>query len=162
MYNLYNVENINGSVQVRKVEDFENEAKEIVLSLSLKVLMEFNRSDDELFGFRNFGNVFSKIVKSDFKTLMTLTENRRSMPFKFNKFLIDRPKYVIMFGDALGQLLVDNSFPRVPEFVNYIDDILNKNYTLKTEMFYQIIEIEEFENLDILILQSGRKRIVKK
>lgn len=161
-YNIYSVENVLGEIQISKQEILDNEAEQILKNLSFIILNEFEKSDDSLFGFKSFGNDFSKIIKTNFPEILTLTENRRSMPYKFNMFLSTQPKYVIMFGDSLGLKLVDNSFPRVPDFIFFIEEVLNKHYQIKSKMFFRIIEILEFNNIEIEVFENKRKRFIKK
>lgn len=161
-FNTYSVENISGEIEISKQDVFDNDVEQVLRELSLMVLSEFQNGDDSLFGFKSFGNDFSKIIRKNFPEIITLTENRRSMPYKFNMFLSIQPKYVIMFGDSLGQKLVDNSFPRVPDFIFFVQEVLNKHYQLKSNIFFRIIEILEFDNLEIEVLDNNRKRIICK
>ena len=161
-YNIYSIENVSGEIQIAKQDVFDIDAEQVLRNLSLMVLNEFQNGDNSLFGFKSFGNDFSKIIRKNFPDIITLTENRRSMPYKFNMFLSSHPKYVIMFGDSLGQKLVDNSFPRVPDFIFFVEEVLNKHYQLKSRMFFRIIEILEFDNLEIEVFENNRKRIIYK
>ena len=160
-YNLYRIGNIDGSVKLEFVDSQNREVNEIVSRLSKRLYELYSNGSESVYGFRTLGNLLSNVIKTEFSDIMTLTENRRAIPFKFNKFLSENPKFILMLGDELGQNIVDKSFPRVTELSDFIEDTLNRYYELKIDINFIIIEIREFEGLAFTELENGRKKLLR-
>lgn len=158
-YKLYRIGNVGGSVKLEFIDSQTREVSEIVSRLSERLYELYSQGSESVYGFRTLGNLLSNIIKTEFNDIMTLTENRRAIPFKFNKFLSENPRFILMLGDELGQKIVDKSFPRVMELGDFIEDILNRYFELKISINFIIIEIREFEGLGFTELENGRKKL---
>ena len=130
-----------------------------VRNLSLEIIKDYESSFDVNLGFTGYGNNLSKLMKSKFPSVGTLTENRRSLPYKMTRFFREETKTVLMFGDVLGKSLVDNAFPRIDELYDYVSEF-NMLFTARKSVEVIFIVVSELDGITVKPEPFGRNKLL--